>query len=48
MQYHPFVEQTLLFGCHNKIVCVIFVVDDILQVNTCNQKTNLSRAGLLK
>lgn len=30
MQYHPFVQQTLLFGRHDKVVRVIFVVDDVL------------------
>lgn len=45
MQYHPFVQQALLFGRHNKIVCVIFVVDNVLQINTCNQKTKVRVGG---
>lgn len=41
MQYHPFVQQALLFGRHNEVVCVIFVVDDVLQINACNEKTRV-------
>lgn len=47
MQYHPFVQQALLFGRHNEVVCVIFVVDDVLQINACNEKMRVRFHGVL-
>lgn len=37
MQYHPFVQQALLLGSHNEVVCIIFVVDNVLQVDPCDR-----------
>ena len=34
MPYHSFFQQALFFRSHDKVVCVIFVVDNVLQVNT--------------
>lgn len=31
------VEQTLLLSCHDKVVCVVFVVDDVLQIDPCER-----------
>ena len=41
VQYHPFVQQALLLGCHNEIVRVVLVVDDVLQVNACEQEAEV-------
>ena len=32
---HPFLQQALLFSGHDKVVRVILVVHDVLQVNAC-------------
>lgn len=37
MSYHPFVQQTLLFGSHDEVVSIIFVVDNVLQINACDR-----------
>lgn len=34
MPYHSFFQQALFFGSHDKVVRIIFVVDNVLQVNT--------------
>lgn len=37
----PFLQQALLFGSHDKVVGVIFIIDNILQIDACSE----SRAG---
>ena len=32
---HSLLEQALFLGCHDKVVSVIFVVDNVFQVNVC-------------
>lgn len=34
----PFLQQALLFGRHHKVVGVIFIVDDIFQIDTLKKK----------
>lgn len=42
----PFLQQALLFGSHDKVVGVVFIVDDILQIDTWNGKWSESRGGM--
>lgn len=34
VEYDTFVDETLLFGSHDEIVSLVFVVHDVLQVDT--------------
>lgn len=43
--YDPLLQQALLLGSHDKVVGFIFVVDDILQINTWSKK--MKRAWLV-
>lgn len=45
MPYHSFIQQALLFGSHDKVVCIIFVVDNVLQVNALWQNKRHSSEG---
>ena len=31
---YTFVDQRLLFGGHNEVVCIVFVIDDVFEINT--------------
>lgn len=42
----PLLQQALLFGSHDKVVGVVFVVDNILQINTWNGKWRESVVGM--
>lgn len=33
-----FVQQALLLGCHDKVVCTVLVVDNVLEINPCKEK----------
>ena len=35
LQYDALDEETVFLGCHHKVVGLILVVDDVLQVNIC-------------
>lgn len=35
---NAFIQQTLLLRSHDKVVCVVLVVHNILQVNPCLKK----------
>lgn len=39
----PLLQQALLLGSHDKVVGVVFVVDNILKINTWNEKWNRKR-----
>lgn len=30
MSYYAFIQQALFFGSHDKVVCIILIVDDVL------------------
>lgn len=32
---YSFLKKAFLFSCHDKVVCVIFVVDNVFQINAC-------------
>lgn len=36
-QYDSFLQETLLLSRHDKVMSVILIVDDVLQVNTCER-----------
>lgn len=41
----PLLQQTLPLGSHDKVVGVVFVVDNILQINTWNERGRESLSG---
>lgn len=38
LEQHPQPQQALLLGCHHKVVSIILVIYDVLQVNPCGTK----------
>ncbi len=42
----PLLQQALLLGSHDKVVGVVFVVENILQINTWNGKWRESKVGI--
>lgn len=38
LEQHPEPQQALLLGCHHKVVSIILVVHDVLQINPCGTK----------
>ena len=41
----PFLQQALLFGSHDKVVGVVFIVDNILQIDTWNGESIELKSG---
>jgi len=37
MNDDPLVQQALLLSRHDKVVCVVFVVNDVLKINPCER-----------
>lgn len=40
----PFLQQALLFGSHHKVVGVIFIVDDVFQIDAWKKERNFTTA----
>lgn len=41
LQNDTFVQQTLFLGSHDKVVRIVFVVDDVLQVDALKRRRNI-------